>query len=144
MKCDMKSAIEQYLFEVICLFTAAFASYGSMKSQLIRTTAHLGKNVLQLKTCIQLSGITKSFVEHLQRIISLFFLNLEKPRGKNKERGTPDNKPTTPGPDDDGSSDGHSPVINDEEIQNLAIRQDDLTQVGGVFYRANTFYNVVL
>ncbi|XP_067933605.1 MYCBP-associated protein-like [Watersipora subatra] len=53
----------------------------------------------------------------------------EKPRGKNKERGTPENKPTTPGLEDERNGDSNSSVLNDDEIQSLAIKQDALNQI---------------
>lgn len=47
---------------------------------------------------------------------------------KKRRDGTPD-KPTTPGPDDDGSMEGRPNVLNDEQIQNLAIKQHELDKV---------------
>lgn len=51
-------------------------------------------------------------------------------KGKGKRDGTPD-KPTTPGADgDDNGSEGRPCILNDEEIQNLAIKPDALNKVG--------------
>ena len=60
---------------------------------------------------------------------SLFLLT-DKLKGKgNKRDGTPD-KPTTPGADgEDGGSEGRPTILNDEEIQSLAIKPDALDKV---------------
>jgi len=60
-------------------------------------------------------------------LYSWCILIVDKLKGKYKP-STPD-KPTTPGPDDDSLSDNRSSVLNDEEIQGMAIRQDALIQV---------------
>lgn len=46
---------------------------------------------------------------------------------KKKRDGTPD-KPTTPGGDDE-SVESRPQVLNDEEIQSLAIKQEELDKV---------------
>ena len=57
-----------------------------------------------------------------------YLLSTASEKLKKRRDGTPD-KPTTPGPDDDGSMEGRANVINDEEIQNLAIKQNELDRV---------------
>lgn len=91
-----------------------------------------------------LSNYSSKFVAKMYRIIGkrlflLLYYIPEKQKGRKPDRGTPD-KSNTPGPDDDPScSDGHPSALNDEEIQALTIRQDELIQVCVHFRTINVY-----